>query len=166
MTNPAGATRQLIGVYDRTLVVPIAEALARLGANRAMVAHGLDGLDELTLATDSIVADVNDGVVREWRVDPQTLGLVQVDAGLLQVESVEGSVQAIRAIMSADAPSTKITLADHGRRDIVLLNAGAALLVAGAAGDLAEGVELARASIDSGGALDALQTLVRVSNAG
>ena len=150
LTNPAGARRQLLGVYSDTLVRPVAEVLQRLGSERAWVVHGRDGLDELSVFAKSHVAELVDGTIREFEVDPRQLGLASEDR-----EGVGGGTPAENA--------TKIRSVLDGApgpaRDIVLLNTAAALIVAGMAKDLPDGVAQARAALDGGGAREKLVEL-------
>ncbi|TMQ68405.1 MAG: anthranilate phosphoribosyltransferase [Candidatus Eisenbacteria bacterium] len=150
LTNPAGATRQLLGVYADSLVRPMAEVLQRLGSERAWVVHGRDGLDELTLFADSHVAELAHGTIREFDVNPKRLGLGGSDrAGIGGGAAAENAAR-IRAILSGEAGAG---------RDIVALNAAAALLVAGVAKDLEDGLSRARRAIDSGEAAAKLADL-------
>jgi len=158
LLNPAGARRQLVGVYDDALVRPLAEALGALGAECALVVHGSDGLDELTTTGPSRAALFDRGAVTEIEVKPETLGL-----GLARVEDLAGgspeeNARMLEAVLDGQAGP---------HRDIVLLNAAALLWVAGAAASLAEGLPKAAASIDSGRArakLDALITATRTAD--
>ncbi len=154
LTNPAGATRQLIGVYAPELVGLLAQTLARLGAKRAMVVHGDDGLDELTTTACSTVAIVEDGDVRTQRVDPVALGIAPASLEALSASSVQEAAGVIRSVLAGEAGP---------RRDIAVLNAAAALVVAQAADSLADGMEMAREAIDTGRARATLAALVRVS---
>ncbi|MBK7404678.1 MAG: anthranilate phosphoribosyltransferase [Phycisphaerales bacterium] len=161
LTNPAGARRQLIGVYAEPLVGLLAEALARLGSESAVVAHGADGLDELTTTAPVRLARVvpgksgAPGVVAMESLDAMDLGLRRASLGELQASSVEDAAEIIRTVLAGESGA---------RRDIVVLNAAAALVVAGAAPDWAEGLALASASIDSGRAAATLAMLARISN--
>jgi len=155
LTNPAGARRQVIGVYEARLVPLIAEALAGLGAERAIVAHGRDGMDELTTTAPTIMAFVSGGGVRVEELDARTLGLAPGRLDDLRVGSVEDAAAAVRDVLGGEAGA---------KRDITLLNAAAALLVADAAASLGEGLSLAAEAVDSGRARETLETLVRVSD--
>ena len=154
LTNPAGATRQLLGVYDRRFVGLVAECLSRLGAERAIVAHGLDGLDEMTTTAPTAVAEVGPGGVREGEVDAGALGVARATLDDLRETTLDDAAAAIERILGGEAGP---------RADIVALNAGAALVVGGAAADLGAGVALAREAIASGGAARALEALRDVS---
>ncbi len=154
LTNPAGARRQLIGVFDRSLVDPMASALAALGAEHALVVHGDDGLDELTTTTTTTTARVRAGVVTRERLDAETLGLRRATLEELAVDSVAESAEALRRILAGE-PGAK--------REIALLSAAAALTVADTARDLQEGLKLASDAVDSGRARDVLDRLIRCS---
>jgi anthranilate phosphoribosyltransferase len=151
LTNPAGAERQLLGVSDRHYQETIAEALVGLGSVRAMVAAAEDGVDELSISARTRVIEVADGRTQEWFVEPGEFGLGT--AGLEQVAggSPEENAAASRAVLDGEGGA---------RRDLVVLNAGAAIYVGGLAGSLGEGVEKAGAAIDSGAARDLLERLV------
>jgi anthranilate phosphoribosyltransferase len=171
LCNPAGASAQVLGVFDGELVRPVAEALARLGARRAMVVHGADGLDELTVTGPSRVAEWDGHTIREAWVDPTALGLP-----LRRGEEILGGPAAVNALITravlgggddlrGNETTTLPPTADLGAaRDIVLLNAAAALVVAEKAGDLREGLEMSRASVTSGAALARLDALVGFSD--
>jgi anthranilate phosphoribosyltransferase len=150
LTNPAGATRQLLGVYSDTLVRPVAEVLQQLGSERAWVVHGRDGLDELTVFEKSHVAELADGAVREFEVDPGAYGLAH--ASRAQVAGGDAAMNAdrIRRVLAGEKGAA---------RDIVVLNTAAALVVAGTAGDLADGVTKAAHALDSGAAKAKLDEL-------
>ena len=150
LTNPAGATRQLLGVSDRRYQETIAEALAGLGAEHALVVSGEDGLDELTIAGRTRVIEVRDGGTSEWFAEPGDVGLVE--APLEEVAGGEPADNAavVRAVLAGE-PGPAL--------DISLLNAGAAIYVGGGAPDLAAGVEAALAAVDDGGAARVLAAL-------
>jgi len=150
LCNPAGVPRLLIGVYAPEMTRPLAEVLGRLGAERAWVVHGHDGLDELSTTGENIVAEWHVGKVREFTVTPEEAGLTRVDLGALIGGDPAANAAAIRETL-AGAPGPL--------RDIVLLNAAAALIVAERAETLREGVELAAHAIDSGAAAGALERL-------
>jgi len=155
LTNPAGAPHQLMGVFHPDLVGIQARVLQRLGSKHVMVVHGHDGLDELTLAGETLVAELKDGDVREYRVDPARLGLAVCDTRALHAPDKAASARLIRSVL-ANEPGPS--------RDIVLLNAGAAIYVSDVAESLAEGIERARDALASGAAqarLDALTVASR-----
>lgn len=150
LTNPAGAKRQLLGVYADSLVRPVAEVLAQLGSERAWVVHGKDGLDELTVFDVTHVAEVNGGVIREFQVDPGALGLAATDRDSIGGGDAATNARIIRHVLAGEPGPA---------RGVVLLNTAAALVVAGAAADLPEGVALATRAIDSGQARSKLEEL-------
>lgn len=151
LTNPANAPNMLLGVFHPDLVGIQARVLHRLGANHALVVHGRDGLDELTLAEASLVAELRDGHVREFELHPRDVGLRTADLHSLRVASPAESRQRVREALEGQ-PGPAL--------DIVLLNAGAALYAADVAGTIAEGVERARAAVASGAAGDKLAQYV------
>jgi anthranilate phosphoribosyltransferase len=160
LCNPAGATAQVLGVFDGELVRPVAEALARLGARRAMVVHGADGLDELTVTGPSKVAEWNGATIKEWTVHPEELGLSLRKGAELRGGDAAANADIARGVLSK-APSAPAN--PEAARDVVLLNAAAGLVVAEGAGDLRDGLELARAGVASGAALERLEALVTFS---
>ncbi len=155
LTNPAGATRQLLGVWDAKFVGPLAEALARLGSERAWVVHSRDGLDELSLGDETIVGSVELGRVEMHRVDPRALGLRTATLADLRASDVQDAADIIRRVLDG---------ADEAATDMTVLSAGAALLVGGAVVSLETGIALARDSIGSGRARAALDDLARLSH--
>jgi anthranilate phosphoribosyltransferase len=155
LTNPAGATRQLMGVFDDKLVEPIAAVLAALGATRAMVVHAADGLDEISTTSPTHVADLRAGKITIATVTPEQFGLTRARMEDLLVTTAEESAQCVREVL-AGKPGP--------RRDIVVLNAAAALTVAGVAADIPAGLPLAQQSLDSGQAAKTLTKLVVASN--
>jgi anthranilate phosphoribosyltransferase len=156
LTNPARPAAQVVGVSDERMLPLMAEVLARRGT-RARLFRGEDGLDELTTTGASLVLDVRDGQVRESRLDPTTLGLARATADDLRGGDAAEAARAAREVLGGAAGP---------KRDVVVLNAGAALEVAGAAGDLEEGLRLAATSIDEGRASATLDRWVEVSNEG
>jgi anthranilate phosphoribosyltransferase len=154
LANPARVTRQSVGVSDETMATRMLGALRVLGAEHAMVFHGDDGLDELTTATTSTVHELKDGEVRTYTVDPLDLGIARTSADTLSGGDAAANAGAVRAVLAGEKGS---------HRDIAVLNAAAALVVAGIAPDLGGGVEAASASVDEGRAARVLDTLVRVS---
>lgn len=154
LCNPAGATAQVVGVFDPALVTPLAEVLGNLGVRRAFVVHGSDGLDEITVTGPSRIAEWDGSTVREYVIDPATLGLERRTSHDLAGGDAALNARLLRRVLEGAAGA---------RRDIALLNAAAALVAAEAATDLAGGLELARTSIDSGAALDRLDALLAYS---
>jgi anthranilate phosphoribosyltransferase len=151
LTNPAGAPNILMGVFHADLVGIQARVLQRLGASRALVVHGSDGLDELTLSGASLVAELRDGRIEEYEVQPGDFGLPMAEASALRVDGPEQSRQLVLDVLD-DRPGPA--------RDIVLLNAGAALYVAGVAAGIGEGVAKARIALSSGAARERLAAYV------
>ena len=156
LTNPAGARAQVIGVYAPSLVRTVAEVLAQLGARRAFVVHGADGIDELSPAGPNHVCEVVDGEIRERVIDPIELGIERCDPAALRGGSPAENASAIREVFAG---------ADGGRRDAILLNAAGAIAASGHAEDLRGGLELAREAVDSGAAAARLVELARFTNA-
>jgi len=156
LTNPAGARRQVLGVYAPHLVRPIAEVLLRLGADHALVVHSEDGMDEISLSARTHVSEVRGGSITSYDLSPEVLGLAAVRPEDLEADTVRRSAEVIRSVL-AGAPGP--------RRDVVLANAGAAVYVAGLAADIHEGLKRAADSIDSGAAAGVLESLVRLSRA-
>jgi anthranilate phosphoribosyltransferase len=154
LTNPAGANAQVIGVYAAALTEPLARVLAELGTIRAFVVHGADGLDELSTTGESRVSEVREGIVRTFIVRPEDFGLARASIRDLQGGDRVQNAEIIRAVLQGQAGP---------RRDIVLMNASAALVAGGRAHDLKEGVVLAAQSIASGGAAKKLEALVDLS---
>jgi anthranilate phosphoribosyltransferase len=154
LTNPAAANAQIIGVYAPSLTEPLARVLAQLGTVRAFVVHGADHLDEISNTGESRVSEVREGVVRSYTVAPEDFGLPRSTIGELIGGDREENARIIRAILDGEAGP---------RRDIVLMNAAAALVAGAKARDLKDGVGLAAHAIDSGAALRKLEALVGLS---
>lgn len=150
LTNPAGATRQLLGVFSDALVRPVAEVLRELGSEHAWVVHGRDGLDELTTYAPSHVAELKDGKVTEFEVDPKKLGLAQSDRDSIAGGDAAANATKVRAVLSGEKGAA---------RDIVILNSAAALVVAGVVSDIESGVARATQALDSGEARRKLEEL-------
>lgn len=155
LCNPARVTRQVLGVYDRKLVEPIAEVLRQLGSVHAWVVHGADGMDELTTTGVTHVAELKDGDIFAFELTPEDAGLARSDIEALKGGDAAANAAAIHALLQGETGPY---------RDIVVLNAAAALVVAGKADGLPDGIEKAEASIDSGRAARALDRLVAVTN--
>ena len=155
LSNPAGAKRQLIGVFDERWLEPIAAVLGNLGSERVWVVHGADGMDELTTTGPTHVAELHDGAVSRFEVAPEDAGLPRAAAADLAGGDPAHNAASMRRLFDG---------APGAYRDIVLLNAGAALVVAGKAGDLASAAALAAAAIDDGTAAAVLDRLVAVTN--
>jgi anthranilate phosphoribosyltransferase len=155
LSNPAGAKRQLLGVYDGNLTEIMAEVLRALGAEHAFVVHGSDGLDELSTTGANKVSQLHKGKVKTFQLNPQELGLSEAELGELAGGDVETNVGITKSLLQGEK--------GH-KRDIVLLNAAAVLIVGDKAQDFPEGLKLAAESIDSGKALSKLKQLVEFSN--
>ena len=157
LSNPAGTKRQLIGVFAREWIQPLAEVLGRLGSTRAWVVHGADGLDEITTTDATHVAELKDGKVETFEISPEVAGLPFADPAALKGGDATHNAGALTAVLRGE-PSAF--------RDIVLLNAAAALVVAERADDLRSGVAIAAEAIDSGAAASTLERLIAVTNQG
>jgi anthranilate phosphoribosyltransferase len=150
LTNPAGAPNQVMGVFHPDLVGIQVRVLQRLGSDRVLIVHGREGLDELSISGETLVGELRDGEVREYSLRPEQFGLRCHDIAALRVGSVEESRERLlRALDDTPGPE----------RDIVILNAGAAIYAAGVVDGLQDGVERARTVIASGGALAKLAEL-------
>jgi anthranilate phosphoribosyltransferase len=156
LTNPAHASAQVVGVYSAALVEKLAEALSMLGLHRALVVHGLDGLDEITITGPTRIAEVREGTIRTYEVTPEEFGI-----GRGTIDDISGGDAAANATIIRDILAGK----KSSRKDVVLLNAAAALVAAGKADHLADALPLASKSIDSGAAAEKLQALVEFTNA-
>jgi anthranilate phosphoribosyltransferase len=154
LTNPAGAPNILMGVFHEDLVGIQVRALQRLGAEHAMVVYGRDGLDEISLGAGTLVGELKDGVVREYEIHPEDFGLRMAGTRSLKVENPEESKAMLMGVLRGDQGPA---------RDIVCLNAGAALYAGNVASSIAEGLKQAQAVIDSGAALSKLEQLVAYS---
>ena len=154
LSNPAGATRQVVGVYSAALTETLAGVLATLGSERAFVVHGSDGLDEMTLTGPTRVSELKAGSVSTYDVLPGDFGLAQASADALKGGDADYNAEITRSILNGE---------EGPRRDIVLLNAAAAIVAGDKAGDLNEGVQVAAEVIDSGKALEKLDALVVAS---
>ncbi len=155
LSNPARVRRQLIGVYARELLQPLAEVLAQLGTEKAWIVHGSDGLDELTTTGVSHVAVLEHGKITQHTIDPMEIGIPRASLADLKGGDSEQNAASIRELLRGEAGPF---------RDIVLLNAAAALIVAGKTDDLREGAAMAATSIDKGDAQRSLDSFVEVSN--
>jgi anthranilate phosphoribosyltransferase len=154
LTNPAGAPNILMGVFHADLVGIQARVLQRLGAERALVVHGRDGLDEITLSGPTLVAELRDGRIAEYEVAPEDFGIAVSELDAIRVDGPAASRAMVLAVLDGEPGPA---------RDIVLLNAGAALYAADVAPTIADGVARARAAIDGGGARARLERHVAVS---
>jgi len=151
LTNPARASGQVVGVYSLDLVEKLAEALSMLGLHRALVVHGLDGLDEITITGTTRIAEAREGSVRSYEVEPEEFGMARATLQDISGGDATENAAIIRAVLGGEKSP---------RRDVVLLNAAAALVAAGRADRIAEAISLAVKSIDSGAAARKLDGLV------
>jgi len=157
LTNPAGAPRQLVGVWHPALVEPLARTLDALGTERAWVVHGRDGLDEVTIADKTVVAEAGGGGVRVFEVRPADFGYRAASLERLRGGDADGNARIIRDVLEGKRRDEA--------RELVAANAAAALVVGGLADGLGAAARLAEKSIDEGAALGALESLRRVTNA-
>lgn len=158
LTNPARAPRQIIGVWDRRLVEPLARTLLLLGTERAWIVHGADGLDEVTISDKTFVAEASSGVVRTFEIGPEAFGFERASLDNLRGGDAEANASIILSVLAGERR-------DEARM-LVVINAAAALHVGGLAGDLHEGARLAEQSIDSGEAQRKLEQLISNTNEG
>jgi anthranilate phosphoribosyltransferase len=155
LTNPAGASRQVVGIYDGAMLGLVAEVLKNLGSEHALVVHGADGLDEITLAAPTHVAEVTTQGIRPYEIAPEDFGLTRHDMKNLCVDSPKASAAVVRGILKGEPGPA---------RDVTLLNAAAAIYVGGQADSISAALPLAARSIDSGSAAKALAKLIELSN--
>ncbi len=154
LTNPAGSPHQVMGVFDARWLEPLAQVLGQLGSQHVMIVHADDGMDEISISSPTQVAELKDGAVKCYRISPEDFGLHSADSSLLAVSSAEQSLRMIHTVLANTAGAA---------RDIVQLNAGAAIYVAGLADSLEAGVRRAAEVIASGAARDKLQALIDCS---
>jgi anthranilate phosphoribosyltransferase len=157
LSNPAGAPRQIVGVWRKDLAERMASVLAALGTERAWVVHGEDGLDEITLAGKSHVAEVHDGEVRTFEIDPRDFGFEAASLDHLRGGDTEANARIVRAVLDGSRQDEA--------RALVIMTAAAALVLGSVAADLREGAASAAQAIDSGAALSKLQMLIEATNA-
>ena len=156
LANPAGVRRQLIGVFSAVWLEPLAEVLRNLGSERVWITHGSDGLDEITTTGPTSVVELKNGSIHAFEVTPEEAGLTRADPGALKGGGPEHNAEALLKVLDGG---------DGAYRDIALINAGAALVIAGKAASLKEGVGLGDAAIRTGAARRTLDRLIAVSNA-
>ena len=156
LTNPAGAPNQIIGVFDGELVALMARVLQQLDSRHVMVVHGEDGMDEISISAPTMVAELKNGEISSYTLSPADFGMATAPIEVLRVDSAEQSLAMIRAVFAGQAGPA---------RDIVCLNAGAAIYVSGCADTLAAGVDAARSAISNGKATVVLDNLIARSNA-
>ncbi len=155
LTNPAKAPRQIIGVWHRDLVEPLAKTLAALGTKRAWVVHGLDGLDEITLADKTFVAEANDGEVKSFEISPEDFGVGKESIETLRGGDAEVNAKIIHSVLTGERKDSA--------RSLVIINAASALYVGGVADDLKHAAKIAEESIDKHKALEKLEALIRAT---
>lgn len=154
LTNPAGVRRQVLGVFAEHLLEPLATVLANLGAEQVLVVHAADGLDEISIAAPTDIAELKDGSIRRYRIEPADFGLATVPLDAVRVDGPQASLRLVRAALAGEPGPA---------HDIVLLNAGAAIYAAGVADSLADGVEAARAAIEQRQATERLERLAALT---
>lgn len=157
MTNPAMAKRQVMGVFDKSLTGKLANVLKQLGSEHVLVVHGADGMDEISFTGDTYVAELKDGIITEYTINPSQFGMKTHTLSTIQVDNAEASKNMIIDVLSG------INCTNQAARDIVLLNAGAAIYVAGLTSTLADGINRAVSVIDDGTAQFKLNDLIKTS---
>ena len=156
LSNPAGANMELMGVYDQSLVEPLAQVMANLGVNRGMVVYGQDSLDEISMCAPTSVCEIRDGKFTSYEITPEQFGYERCEKGALTGGTPAENAEITKAILKGEEKGPK--------RQAVCLNAGAALYIAGKAASIEEGVKLAEFLIDSGAALKKLEEFVEETN--
>lgn len=156
LSNPAGANMELMGVYDQSLVEPLAQVMANLGVNRGMVVYGQDSLDEISMCAPTSVCEIRDGKFTSYEITPEQFGYERCEKGALTGGTPAENAEITKAILKGEEKGPK--------RQAVCLNAGAALYIAGKAASIEEGVKLAESLIDSGAALKKLEEFVEETN--
>jgi anthranilate phosphoribosyltransferase len=156
LSNPAGARAQLLGVFASRWVEPIAHALERLGCERAMVVHGEDGLDEISISGPTLVAELRDGAVHAYRIAPEDFGLARFPGDAVAGGDAKQNASIVRAVLAGSASPAQTAIS--------LLNAAGVIYVAGQAPDLGAGLAAARRAVESGAALGKLDALIEYSN--
>lgn len=156
LSNPAGANMELMGVYDQSLVEPLAQVMANLGVNRGMVVYGQDSLDEISMCAPTSVCEIRDGKFTSYEITPEQFGYERCEKGALTGGTPAENAEITKAILKGEEKVPK--------RQAVCLNAGAALYIAGKAASIEEGVKLAESLIDSGAALKKLEEFVEETN--
>lgn len=156
LSNPAGANMELMGVYDQSLVEPLAQVMANLGVNRGMVVYGQDSLDEISMCAPTSVCEIRDGKFTSYEITPEQFGYERCEKGALTGGTPAENAEITKAILKGEEKGPK--------RQAVCLNAGAALYIAGKATSIEEGVKLAEFLIDSGAALKKLEEFVEETN--
>ena len=152
LSNPAGADYQIVGVFDGGITGKVAAVLSRLGVERAMVVHGFDGLDEITLTGPTKVSELRDGWIRDYELDPAELGLSYCEPDALKGGELKTNCKIALSILHGERSP---------RRDIVLLNSAAAIYTSGASGSMKSALDIAATSIDTGAAMKKLEQLIQ-----
>jgi anthranilate phosphoribosyltransferase len=155
LTNPAGAPNQLLGVFSDALVEPLAQVLKQLGSNHVLVVHSDDGMDEISIGAPTHVAELKNGNIDTYTIQPEDFGMQRTDISALAVDDAAGSLAVVKSVLAGEAGPA---------RDIVLLNAGAAIYAADLADSLADGIQRATEVIDNGEAAKKLEALAAFSN--
>lgn len=155
LTNPAGAQNQVLGVFHQSLTAKLAQVLGELGSRHVLVVHGADGMDEISISEGTYIAELKDGKISEYTVHPDQFGLPSAPVGMLRVANIDEACEKLLGVLNNEAGAP---------RDIVQLNAGAAIYVAGLAATLKEGIAKADQVIASGAAKNKLQQLIQLSN--
>lgn len=155
LTNPAGTPNQVLGVYSKDLVKPLAEVLKNLGANHVMVVHGEDGMDEISISAATTVAELKNGEITTYTIKPEDFNLQQYPIATIRVNNADESLEMVTSVLNNDASPA---------RDIVALNAGAAIYIAGLAGSHEAGIERASEMLESGAAKQKLLELINITN--
>jgi anthranilate phosphoribosyltransferase len=156
LSNPAGVKRQMVGTFSKQWVEPMAQVLKNLGSESVWVAHGADGLDEISISGPTSIAALENGTVRTFEIKPEDIGMKALPHDAVRGGDADTNAATLRSVLKGDKSAF---------RDVSILNAAAALIVAGKAKDLAEGAKVAAQSLDSGAAASRLEKLVAVSNA-
>lgn len=154
LTNPAGAANQVLGVFNGNLTEPLAQVLGQLGSRHVLVVHGEDGLDEISVNAPTRVSELKDGAVTSYKIAPEDMGLERGSLDALRVDTAEQSLALIRSLLAGEAGIA---------RDMVALNAGAALYVAGRADNIKQGVALAQQTLDTGAPAERLEALAELT---
>jgi anthranilate phosphoribosyltransferase len=155
LTNPAGAPNQVLGVFAKEMVEPLANVLNKLGSNHVLVVHSEDGMDEISIGAPTFVAELKDGKVDSYTIQPEDFGMTRTDIAALAVDGAEASLAVVRSVLAGEPGPAA---------DIVALNAGAAIYAAGLADSLASGIKKAQEVIASGAGAEKLEALAKLSN--
>ena len=155
LTNPASAQNQVLGVFHQSLTAKLAQVLAELGSNHVLVVHGADGMDEISISDGTYIAELKDGKINEYTVHPGLFGLPTAPISMLRVTNVDEACEKLLSVLSDETSAS---------RDIVQMNSGAAIYVAGLSNTLEEGVSKANQVISSGAAQNKLDQLIKMSN--